>query len=50
MYTLLGFDEVGMFGAARYGFAPIIGNGDLSKFEFTQDKYIYQAALDSIAL
>lgn len=50
MYELMGFDEVGMFGEALYGFTPSYGNGDLSKFEFTQDKYIYQEALDSVAL
>ena len=47
MYMLMGFDEVGMFGAATYGFAPSIGNGDLSKFEFTADKSIYQAQLET---
>lgn len=50
MYELMGFDEVGMFGEATYGFTPSYGNGDLSKFEFIQDKYIFQQALDAVAL
>ena len=50
MYTLMGFDEVGMFGEATYGFAPSIGNGDLSKFEFTEDKHVYQAQLKALSL
>ena len=50
MYTLLGFDEVGMFGAARYGFAPIMGNGDLSKFEFEESPEVFQEHLNSFVL
>ena len=50
MYTLLGFDEVGMFGKARYGFAPIIGNGDLSKFEFEENPQIFKETLKAFTL
>ena len=50
MYTLMGFDEVGMFGPARYGFAPIIGNGDLSKFEFEENPEIFKETLKAFTL
>lgn len=50
MYTLMGFDEVGMFGEARYGFAPIIGNGDLSKFEFEKNPEVFKETLKAFTL
>ena len=50
MYELMGFDEVGMFGAVTYGFAPSHGNGDLSKFEFEKSPEVFQEHLNSFVL
>jgi len=50
MYTLMGFDEVGMFGKAIYGFAPSYGNGDLNKFEFVQDNKAFNEYMQGFKL
>lgn len=50
MYVLYGFDEIGMFGKAQYGFSPSIGNGDLSKFEFVQDHAAFEAEMAKFVL
>jgi len=48
MYNLIGFDEVNMFDDAIFGFAPSIGNGDLSKFEFTENPEVFEAHIEKL--
>jgi hypothetical protein len=49
-YELMGFDEVGMFGEAIYGFAPSYGNGDLNRFEFVQDNKAFNEYMQGFKL
>ena len=53
MYTLYGFDEIGQFADIKnpvYGFGPIMGNGNLDLFEFTESHEMFKVWLDNIKL